>query len=58
MATYRIDGVKYNPANWAMLEKTERAACARFAARRERELNTIETNEHTCAGGPFDGAKI
>lgn len=58
MATYRIEGVKYNPANWAELDKTERAACARFAAKRERELNTIETNEHPCQGGPFHGAVI
>lgn len=56
--TYRIEGVKYNPANWAGLEPSERAACARFAAARERELNTITATSWTCHGGPFDGHSI
>jgi hypothetical protein len=55
---YRIEGVKYNPENWASLAPTERAACARFAAQRERELNTIEAAEWTATGGPFHGAKL
>lgn len=58
MATYRIDGIKYNPANWASLDPSERAACNRFAAARERELNTITAAEWTCHGGPFSGATI
>lgn len=58
MSTYRINGIKYNPANWAGLDATERAACNRFAAARERELNTITANAYTCDGGPFAGHQI
>lgn len=58
MSTYRINGIKYNPANWAALDATERAACNRFAAARERELNTITATAYTCQGGPFDGHQI
>jgi DNA-binding transcriptional regulator YiaG len=58
MSTYRIDGIKYNPANWAALDPSERAACNRFAAARERELNTITATPWVCHGGPFAGSKI
>lgn len=59
MATYRItNGIKYNPANWAGLEESERKACARFAAKRERELNTITATPWVCVGGPFPGVTL
>lgn len=58
MSTYRIDGIKYNPANWAGLDESERKACNRFAAKRERELNTITATPWTCDGGPFAGSTI
>lgn len=58
MSTYRINGIKYNPANWAGLDPAERAACNRFAAARERELNTITAETYTCDGGPFAGHQI
>lgn len=58
MSTYRINGIKYNPANWAGLDPAERAACNRFAAARERELNTITATAWTCQGGPFAGHPV
>ena len=49
MSTYRIDGIKYNPANWAGLAPSERAACNRFAAARGPVYSVLQPHKDmTC----------
>ena len=58
MAKYHSTGFAFDRANIAGLDKDAQRNINRYLTAREREINTIDTVEVWCKGGPLNGQMI
>lgn len=57
--SYRIEnGFAFNRAGLSGLDDSARRGVLSFIVKRERAINTIETERYICAGGPWHGEAI
>lgn len=58
MATYRLDGFKFNRENIRGIDSDCLKGINGYLSSRETAINTIATNTFICSGGPFHGQPI